>query len=108
MQVSLSAEYWTLLVAWITSSPINILENCTQVWWPPPRKDNEKRESSEEDGYGTGNPPCSEELREPDLLLRRSRPDAVRVCSTCTGKSSIRGHVLPPRREKYSLAESCS
>ena len=56
----------------------------------PLRKD-KKRESGEEDGYGTGNPPCSEGLRELDLLLRRSRPDVVTGCSTCTGKSNVRG-----------------
>jgi len=69
----------------------NLLETRTQVWYPPLREDKEKRESGEEDGCGTGNPPRSKGLREPDLLLRRSRPDVVTGCSACMGKSNVRG-----------------
>lgn len=54
------------------------------------QKRQQERESAEEDGYGMGNPPCSEGLRDPSLLLRRSRPDVVTGCGTCMGTSNVR------------------
>lgn len=98
VQVTVSEEYWTLSVAWIISFHINTIENCIPVWYLPLRKDNKKKESSkEDDDYGTGNPPCSEGLRDPDLLLRRSRPDLVTSCSTWMERavSEVRGFHFP-------------
>lgn len=80
---------------------MNTRENCIPVLYWPLRKDNKKKErSKEDDGYGTGNPPCSEGLQNPDLLLRRSRPDVLTSCSTCMERamSEARGFHFPGER----------
>lgn len=67
----------------------------------PLRKDNKKKEiSKEDDDYGTGNPPFTEGLWDPDLLLKRSRPDVTTCCSTCMerGMSEARGFHFPRER----------